>query len=109
MPAATAIKKFKNGTSYWYVKRDSATVREQRWDGMYPRGAKSTTYATPEIAHEHWQARVAKYAAQQAKSGAEREPRARIRDGKEDRGWISAGAAKPEFADFASWLRAQKP
>jgi hypothetical protein len=37
------------------------------------------------------------------------EPRARIRDGNGDRGWISAAAAKPDFADFAAWLRKHAP
>jgi hypothetical protein len=252
MLAAKSIKKFKSGDTSWYVAREGATVSERRWVGMYQRGAKSKTYATPEIAHEHWKAQVAAYDAQLAKHKVERasrgpivapkvkrgkplgateltrlakrwgdgkpwrpadvvaverafakplrlrlpaafrafaaqvgaagagelrvlssrdmirdtkklvrvprsarwetddghevrihtdhlvafaadgpearwcfcvdapgeptvylhhqdQPRARIRDGKDDRGWISAAAAKPDFTDFASWLRAQKP
>jgi hypothetical protein len=249
MVAATSIKTFRSGSSQWYVKREGATVSERHWVGMEPRGGKTTTYATPEIAHAHWKARVATYEAKVGKRRAERapifapkakrgkplgaaelarlarrwgeghpwrpadfvaverafgeplplrlpasfrafaarvgatdgdelrvlspremirdtkklvrvprstrwatehgtdvrihtdhlvafaaagpeerwcfcvdapgeptvylhhqdEPRARIRDGKADRGWITAAAATPDFADFASWLRARTP
>jgi len=67
MQPATVIKKFRSGDTYWYVKREGATVSERRWVGMYPGVGTDKTYATPEIAHEHWKQLVAKYEAPAAK------------------------------------------